>query len=292
MEKKMNKSRWQKKMLILIGSLSFVFGAILLFWYLPFSQTKTEFNRIAAGFISEASHSQDVFSEADIAALPAPIQRYFRSCGYLGQPKMSYLKIEYPDVDFIFSKDQPTMKIAYTQYNFLDELNRIAYIDSAKYGIPFEGLDAFLGGSGSMKGVLAKIFTLFDQKGQSMDQASLVTYLSESLFLPSAALQDSIEWEAMDDLHAKATLNAYGMSVSGVFGFDPNGEMRSFLTADRSAVASDGSSQKLLWSVTCGEYSEENGLKRPTSFQAIWHYADGDSVYFNGKGVITTPTAP
>jgi hypothetical protein len=62
--------------------------------------------------------------------------------------------------------------------------------------------------------VLAKLFTLFDQTGEAMDSASLVTYLSEILFIPSAALQDNVKWEEIDGLHAKATLSCYGISVA------------------------------------------------------------------------------
>ena len=51
------------------------------------------------------------------------------------------------------------------------------------YGIPFEGIDAYQNGAGSMKGVIAKTFTLFDQKGEAMDQAGLPACLAESLLL-------------------------------------------------------------------------------------------------------------
>ena len=63
--------------------------------------------------------------------------------------------------------------------------------------------------------------------------------------------------------------------------------MLSFETDDRSVVADDGSSKQVKWSVAYDEYTEVNGIKRPTVFQAIWHYDDGDLVYFDGKGTIT-----
>lgn len=43
----------------------------------------------------------------------------------------------------------------------------------------------------------------------------------------------------------------------------------------------------MKWSVFCDDYQETNGIKQPTLFQAVWHYDDGDLVYFNGKGTIT-----
>jgi hypothetical protein len=273
-------------MLAIIGILVCVIGIVIIFFNVPSSKTKTEFDRIVTVLITGADHKESIFREEDIAGLPAPVQRYFTYCGYIGTPKMSYIKIDYQDVEFLFDKDKP-IKIDYTQYNFANKPNRIAYIDSSMYGIPFEGLDTYLGGRGSMKGVLAKLFTLFDQTGTVMDQSSLVTFLSEILLIPSTALQDYIKWEAIDDLNTKATMSCYGISVSGIFTFNENGEMLSFETNDRSAATTDGSSETIKWSVLCNEYTDINGIKRPTVFQAVWHYDGGDLVYFDGKGTIT-----
>lgn len=272
-------------MSITIGILIVLAGLITVFFNISCSRTKTEFNEMAKTLSAKAYNAENVFREEDIAGLPAPVQKYYRYCGYIGTAQMPYITITYRDVDFIFDKNKP-LKIDYIQYNFAKEPNRIAYIDSSMYGIPFEGLDSYIDGAGSMKGVIAKIFTLFNQTGKTMDKSSLVTFLSESLLIPSAALQNYIVWEAIDDSHAKATISYYGISVSGVFTFNDLGEMLSFTTDDRGATSSDGKSENVKWSVICGDYKETNGIKKPTVFQAVWHYDDGDLVYFNGKGTI------
>lgn len=274
-------------MLVIIGILLSLIGIITVFFNIPGSKTKKEFDVMVNDLTAKTDHLAGVFSEEDIAGLPAPVQRYFRYCGYIGTPKMSYATIDYQDVDFSLGKDKPVIKIDYTQYNFINKPNRIAYIDSSLYGIPFEGLDAYIDGAGSMKGVIAKLHTLFYQTGAAMDKSSLVTILSESLLIPNAALQDYVVWEAIDDLHAKAMINYYGISTSGIFTFKEKGEMLSFTTDDREAASMDGTSEKVKWSVTCNEYKEMDGIKKPTVFRAIWHYDDGDLVYFNGKGTIT-----
>ena len=198
---------------------------------------------------------------------------------------MSSMKASFTDVDFILDKTR-RVKIDYTQYNFVHEPNRIAYIDSSMYGIPFEGLDAYIDGHGSMKGILAKSITLFDQTGPTMDKASLVTCLSECLLVPNAALQDYITWEAVDDLHARATISYYGISASGMFTFNENGEAVSFTTDDREAVTSDGRSEKVRWSAILQEYKESGGIRKPTVLQAIWHYDGGDLTYFNSRDAV------
>ncbi len=274
-------------MLVIIGILLSVIGVATVFFNIPGSKTKTEFNEMVNNLTAKTDQAEGVFREEDIAGLPAPVQKYFRYCGYLDTPKMSYIKIVYQDVDFVLGKDKPMVKIDYTQYNFINKPKRIAYIDSSLYGIPFEGLDAYIDGTGSMKGVIAKVHTLFHQTGAALDKSSLVTFLSESLLIPDAAIQDYIVWEAIDDLHAKATITYYGISASGIFTFDEKGEMLSFTTDDREAASMDGISEKVKWSIVCNDYKEINGIKKPTVFQAIWNYDDGDLVYFNGKGNIT-----
>lgn len=108
---------------------------------------------------------------------------------------MSYLKMEYHDVDFLQGRNGPALTIDYTQYNFIKEPCRMAFIDSSMFGIPFEGYDYYQNGTGGMKGVIAKAITVFDQKGADMDRACLVTFLTESLFAPAILLQDYIIFE-------------------------------------------------------------------------------------------------
>ena len=280
------KMRSKRRKLEIIGVFLLFMGIITVFFNISYSKTKTEFSEIIGGLLTETPSESSIFTEEDIVDLPLPVQKYFRHCGYIGTPKMSYMKAIYQDVDFLFGKDKPAIKIDYTQYNFVKEPNRIAYIDSSMYGIPFEGLDSYIAGHGSMKGVLAKQFTLFHHTGETMDKASLVTCLSECLLIPNVAIQDFVVWEEIDDFHAKATISHYGVTASGIFTFHENGEMLSFTTDDREATAMDGFSEKVKWSALCSEYVEINGIRRPTVLQAIWHYDDGDLVYFDGKDIV------
>jgi len=273
-------------MLVIIGILFSILGIIMVFFNISYSKTRTEFNAITGTLLNKIANESDVFTEEDIANLPIPVQKYFRYCGYIGKPKMSYMKATYEDVDFSFGRDKANVVMDYTQYNFVKEPIRIAYIDSSMYGIPFEGLDSYIGGKGSMKGVVAKCFNLFEQEEEALNKASLVTYLAECLMIPNAALQDYIVWEEINDLHARARIAYYGITASGAFTFKENGEMLSFTTEDREATATDGRSEKVRWSTVCSNYIEINTIKKPTKFQAIWHYDDGDLVYFDGKNAI------
>lgn len=268
-----------------ILSLLAVLAGILVFFKIPYSKTKSEFQEMVTQTIGSSKADRGVFTVEELQGLPLPVRTYFAANGFIGTPKMSSMKAVYKNVDFVMDPNRPPLTIDYTHYDFVHEPARIAYIGSSKFGLPFEGLDSYYRGAGGMKGVLAKTVTLFDQRGKNMDQGALVTVLSESLLAPAIALQDFITWEAIDDMHAKATITDKGLSASGVFTFNEKGEMASFTTRDRPAVASDGTVRKAAWTAVCKDYRRKNGINLPTTFEGVWHYEEGDLVYFKGRNV-------
>ena len=272
-------------MFIAIGVLLILVGILTIWFNISYSPVKKQFQNDVAALLNENQLSVDneVFTEKDFSHLPIAIQKYIENCGYIGTPKMSYLKMEYHNVDFSQGRNGSTLKIDYTQYNFVKEPCRMARIDSSMFGIPFEGYDYYRNGTGGMKGVIAKAITLFDQTGTDMNKACLVTFLAESLFAPTILLQDYIIFEELSDFKVRATITYGGQTVSGIFTFNEQYEMISFTTNDRAVAGTDGSMEYVPWSALCNDYQfSENGIKYPTKFQAVWNYADGDFVYFDG----------
>lgn len=272
-------------MFIVIGVLFALIVMILIWFHIPYSPVKRDFQNDVDTIMSEnqLQTKNEVFTEEDFNNLPAAIQKYIQGCGYIGTPKMSYLKMEYHNVDFLQGKNRPTLTIDYTQYNFINEPCRMALIDSRMFGIPFEGYDYYQNGIGGMKGVIAKAITIFDQTGADMNKACLATFLAESLFAPTILLQDYITFEEISDFEVRATITYGGYSASGIFTFNEQYEMFSFTTNDRAVAGTDGSMEYVPWSALCNDYQlSENGIKYPTKFQAVWNYTDGDFVYFDG----------
>ena len=280
----MKKAR-KRKMLIAVGIIFVLVGALMIWFNISYSPIKKQFQNDVASLVEENKllDKNEVFAKEDFADLPTVIQKYIESCGYIETPKISYLKMEYHNVDFSQGKNGPTLNIDYTQYNFINEPCRMALIDSSMFGIPFEGYDYYQNGTGGMKGVIAKAITLFNQKGADMDKACLATFLAESLFAPSILLQDYITFEEISDFEVRATITYGGQTASGVFTFNEQYEMISFTTNDRAATGTDGNTEYIPWSAICSDYQlSENGMKHPTKFQAVWSYPDEDFVYFDG----------
>lgn len=272
-------------MIIVLGVLLIVVGLIIVWFHISYSPIKKKFIKDINRLIAEnyVLTNGEVFTEEDFSHLPVAIQKYIKSCGYIGTKKMSYLKIDYRDINFMQGENGPALSIDYTQYNFVNKPCRMAFIDSSIYGIPFQGYDFYQDGKGGMKGVIAKAITLFNQTGKDMDKACLATFLSESLFIPSILLENYVIFEEINDFEVKATITYEGITASGIFTFNKQYEMISFTTKDRAVTNADGTMEYVPWSALCSEYKVgENGIKLPMKLQAVWNYPDRDFIYFYG----------
>ena len=225
-----------------------------------------------------------MYAKEDFKSLPPLIQTYLEKCGYIGSPRKSILQMEYKKVDFSLGQNRPKLRIDYSQVDFANAPVRLAFIDSKMFGVPFQGYDYFVNGKGGMKGVLAKSFQLFDQTGEQMDKAALVTYLAEIIFLPEALLQDFVSFNQLDSHRVEACIEYKGLKACGIYHFNDAHEMIYFSTDERGQSSSDGSIENIPWEAQCREYKlYSDGIKRPSIFRAVWKYPDQDFIYFDEK---------
>ena len=274
----------KKKIMIALIVVAAIILLLAVWFNIPYSPVKTQFKNDVETRLQNAASLTGTLDSAAIANLPPLIQKYLEKSGYIGSERRSHLTMEYKDVDFGLGVDKPRLKIDYTHTDFADSPDRLAFIDSKMFGVPCQGYDYYTDGKGGMKGVLAKLFTLFDQTGPEMDKACLITYLAEAFFLPDALLKDFITFTQVDEHTVEATITNKGVTASGVFHFNDSYEMISFTTNDRGQIAPDGSIEYTPWEAQCENYKEySDGIRRPTVFRAVWKNKDGDFIYFDGK---------
>ena len=263
--------------MILLSILLMIAG-IIVYIMLPYSPVKKEYWGTVEELTQEYESSKNKITKEDLKVLPDVLQKYFIKNGYVGVESTSMVVFDFNDVDFSMGVNGPNIKIDYTIHTFAKEPTRVALIDSKMYGIPFQGIDRTKGGSGSMKGVIAKHITLFDTFFDFIDSA----YLAECLMHPSLALQDYITYREIDKYSVEATIRINGAETTGIFYFNENYEMVSFV--DEKRFNSNTNTYE-RWSAIPSEYKEFNGINRPTRFQAVWHYSTGDFIYFDGDGM-------
>lgn len=235
--------------------------------------------------LKKYTNSSEAFIlEKDMAALPSPVQKYFRYAGLIGKEKAHYALIEWEEFFLKMDPEKDWTKMKCIQYDFVDEPARLAYMRTNLGGIvPFEGRDKYQDAHGNMLIRRMKLFTLGDSKGKEMDDAALVTLLAEAMFIPSYALQPYITWTAIDERSAKATIRNGATEVSGIFYFNDSGACIRFDTDDRYFSEKDGSYTKTKWSVIIGNYVEKDGVLIPSEVSTVWHLQNGDYTYFKGK---------
>lgn len=223
-------------------------------------------------------------TEAEIAHLPVPVQRYFRYCRYAGMPRAANAFITWEDVYLKMGQGKQWTRISCRQFNVVDVPARFDYMRSRYLGIlPFEGSHMYHDGHGSMKVVLAGLFTVADGKGIEFDHSELVTVLSQTLFVPSYALQPYVTWESVNDSCAKAILRYDGHEVSGLFFFDATGACTHFDTWDRFYDNHDGTYVRVKWSAVIDSYREVEGRRYVSAVKAVWHTDEGEFEYFKGR---------
>ncbi|MFY9519673.1 MAG: DUF6544 family protein [Caldicoprobacterales bacterium] len=270
---------------VFLGSLLLLICITIIYFKIPYSPIKQSFkNKVAIAKGQQSNLSGGYFKKEDFAHMPLAIQKYMDTCGYIGKAKMAWMKIPFFGVDFIIGSDDKKLAIDYCQYNFTANPTRYALIESSLFAIPFEGLDSLTAGLGGMKGMIAKSITLFNEKGPEMDKACLVTYLAESIFMPSSLLQGFIRLEEIDDYRVKGSISYKGIEAEGIFHFNDKFQMIKFTTQDRAETGADGKIEYFPWSAICSDYqTNEDGYSHPTVFKAVWHYKDRDLVYFDGR---------
>jgi len=135
-------------------------------------------------------------------------------------------------------------------------------------------------GAVPIKNMLIKLLpfiTIADATGDEMNQGTLVRYLNEVMWFPTAYLNDYIQWESIDSSSAKATISLEGLSASAILYFNEKGQMTNFV-AERYMTDDDGYSLQTR-STPITEYREINGMMLPSKGEAVWHLSSGDFRY-------------
>jgi len=139
--------------------------------------------------------------------------------------------------------------------------------------------DVLSEGKGAMLVKLLGLFNIADATGPEMNQASLVRYLNEAIWFPSAFISEYIQWVPIDADSAKATIKINGLTASATFYFKETGELENFIT--ERYQEKDGQYSLETWSTPITGYKEMNGVNIPNRGYAEWNLSTGDFKYID-----------
>lgn len=269
--------------MMILGILLIVMGCILVYWAVPYSPEKSQFDNMISKKLSETPEADSVYTKEEIEKLPEALQRYFNYINCVGKPKHNAVKVMFQDVYFNFDSKERIMSIDYEDWLFADVPFRTAFITASMFGVPFNGSDYLLEKEGGMKGIIGKAIKIFDIHNEQMYVAGLLTWVAESACNPAILLSDYITYKQLDDTHVEATVSYNGLTGTGTFTIDEEGRITKFESMEREVAEIDGVMQPINWYGEYADYKPSDvnyGILMPTFLSVSKGFPDRDVVYF------------
>ncbi|APV43938.1 hypothetical protein Dform_00583 [Dehalogenimonas formicexedens] len=242
------------------------------------SKTWNESRRIEIEKLNaDAQPIDKIFDASAITNLPAPVRRYLTKSIKPGTPFVIKLHLKQTGQ---MRFNQRWIKIEGDQYYSVSPpaFNWLARMKLGPAWIAAR--DRYSNGKGNMLISILSTFPLFDVRGPEIDNASLLRYLSELPWLPTAFLSGNITWKEIDDRNAAATFTDNGVTASGIFHFNDDDEVVAFISSGRFR---NDTGKMTPWSGTWSNYREFNGFRIPTEGNAVWNAPEGDFEYIRLK---------
>ena len=219
-----------------------------------------------------------IIQEDDLADLPDIVQKYMHRSQVIGKPWLHTIRLHQTG-RIRMGPDKPWMNLVAEQHFFTDPPGFI-WDARVKKGplLSFSGRDKLFEGEGNML-IKAGCFKVVDEKGEKIDQGSMIRYLSEMIWFPSALLGPYIQWEAINENAAKATLNCGNKAVSGKFIYNDEGDMIDFQGQRYMDTGKDA--VLLPWHTPATGYGERGGCRIPVKGSAVWTLDGGDFTYID-----------
>lgn len=212
-------------------------------------------------------------------ALPAPVARYFRATLKEGQPFIRTARIQQQGEFWLKSEWIP---FTAQQYFSATPPGMIWDADMQMNALlNVRVRDAYVGGQGFMQGKLLALIPVMNEQGNAeLKAGAMQRYLAEAVWLPTALLpSENLQWSAIDDERALATLTDAGLTVSLEFRFNDNGEIISVYTPGRYYREDDGRYVLKPWAGYHRAYAERSGMRIPIEGEVEWQLPNGRLPY-------------
>jgi len=179
-------------------------------------------------------------TEADLAPLPAPVQRYIRATGFVGQPRVRSYRLRFRG-RIRSDAAAAWMPFVAEQQSFVDRPTRLFLMGATMSGVPVQAFHRLVDGAATMRVTVAGVYPMVDARGPIMDRSETVTLFNDMCILaPGTMVEQAIRWEAIDDRSVRAHFTNGAHTITATLLFDARGLLRDFRSDDRSRASPDG----------------------------------------------------
>jgi hypothetical protein len=234
--------------------------------------------QVATLFEDFDKESSKTIERQDMKNLPSPVQKWLINSNVIGKEVVKTVRLKQQG-SMRTEKSGKWMPTKAEQYFSIHEPGFIwiADVKMAPF-VRLSGLDTYRAGKGKMKIELFSLFPVVDAKGPEIDSGTMMRFLAEMMWYPSAALKSYIKWEELDGNSAIATVEYNGVSVSGVFYFNERGDILRFVGKRYREV--NGKFVLTDWGGINKEYKEFNGIRIPSKSDVTWFEKDEEFRWF------------
>jgi hypothetical protein len=244
-------------------------------------------SRLTERLLSQSSiPGREAFRLNQLAGLPPPVARYFRAALQPGQPMIRVVRVEWGG----------EFNMGETEHGSWKPLGAAQQFSAVPVGFVWDARihmaplvtvrvrDAYVAGAGSMQAKLAAVVTMLDEHDRKeLDRGALQRYLAEAVWYPTALLpREGLDWTAIDDSTALATLSDSGVTVSLQFRFDPTGDVVGAYAPDRPRAV-NGAYEPTPWAGRFRNHAVRNGVRIPLEGEVEWILPTGTLPYWRGR---------
>jgi hypothetical protein len=269
-------SKWIWVIVIIIAVILFLLVALPTVAKVFFKKGAEE--QVISLFEDIDKESSKTIDYEDIKTLPYTVKNWLINSNIVGKEVINTVRLK-QEGRMRTTKNGNWMPITAEQYFSLDKPGFIWTADVKMAPlVHLSGVDTFKAGKGKMKIKILSLFPVVDAEGPEIDSGSMMRYLAEMMWFPSASLNPYIKWHEIDRNSVKATMTYKGISASGVFYFNDNGDIIRFMGKRYRDV--NGKYILCDWGGINKEFKEFEGIRIPSKSDVTWFEEDGKFKWF------------
>ena len=226
-----------------------------------------------------------VFDRRELEPLPAPVQRYFRAVLKDGQPIVAAANLAHTGTFNMSETGEQwkpftsTQRVVTRRPGF-DWNGRILMMP----GLPVHVHDAYVAGEGILHAAVLGLFSMVQLRGTTaVAQGELMRFLAEAVWYPTALLpSQGVQWDAVDEHSARATLQDGDVTVVLLFHFNEDGTIDAG-RADARGRTVGGTVVPTPWHGRFWNYTLRDGIRVPLDGEVAWLLPEGAKPYWRGR---------
>lgn len=237
--------------------------------------------RMAQDLWQAAPAAEGAYQPDQLEGLPAPVARYLAHVLTPGQPVAGRARLAQEGEMRLYPNER-WLPFTAVQHVTADPPGFVW--DARVQMMPLAGarvVDAYSGGQGYLRARLLGVLTVAEGgPDPATNTGEMMRYLAETPWLPTALLPGrGVEWTALDDHRAIATLSDGSNTVSLTFTFNDADEVEGVYAEARPRTEDESAP----WSGRFWGYEEVDGMRVPLSGEVTWHLPEGDFPYWRGR---------